>query len=92
MSEQANVAVTLPADVNQIDDTGYVWAFLSDSAEPTRVLPGAIIVSGDPVEPFLARVVDVVDGPGGDSIVHLDVLGVPDETIDELRHAGLLPT
>ncbi len=92
MSELTNVAVTLPADVNQVDETGFVWAFLSDSDEPARVSPGAIIVSGDPVEPFLARVVDVVDGPGGDSIVHLDVLGVPDETIDELRHAGLLPT
>jgi len=29
MSEQTNVAVTLPADVNQIDESGYVWAFLS---------------------------------------------------------------
>jgi len=84
------ITVTLPADVNQIDDTGYVWAFLSDAAEPGRVRPGAIIVAGDPVEPFLARVVDVVDGPGDDSVVHLDVLGVPDQTIEELRHAGLL--
>ncbi|MEE9415130.1 MAG: hypothetical protein V3V01_07590 [Acidimicrobiales bacterium] len=92
MSEQANVAVTLPADVNQVDESGYVWAFLGDSDEPARVAPGAIIVAGDAEEPFLARVVDVVDGPGDDSIVHLDVLGVPDETIDELRHAGLLPT
>lgn len=92
MSERTNVAVTLPADVTQIDETGFVWAFLSDSSEPGRVLQGAIIVAGDPVEPFLARVADVVDGPGGDSIVHLDVLGVPDQAIDELRHAGLLPT
>ncbi len=92
MSNQSAVAVTLPADVNQVDETGYVWAFLSDSAEPARVSPGSIIVAGDVEEPFLARVVDVVDGPGGDSIVHLDVLGVPDQTIDELRHAGLLPT
>jgi len=91
MSERTNVAVTLPADVNQIDETGYAWAFLGDSGEPARVVPGAIIVAGDPVEPFLARVVDVVDGPGEDSIVHLDILGAPDETIDELRHAGLLP-
>lgn len=92
MSNQSAVAVTLPADVNQVDQTGYVWAFLSDSAEPGRVSPGSIIVAGDSDEPFLARVVDVVDGPNGDSIVHLDVLGVPDQTIDELRHAGLLPT
>lgn len=92
MSNDNTVAVTLPADVNQVDETGYVWAFLSDSAEPARVSPGSIIVAGDSEEPFLARVIDVVDGPDGDSIVHLDVLGVPDQTIDELRHAGLLPT
>lgn len=90
MTTSGKITVTLPADVNQVDDTGYVWAFLSDAAEPARVRPGAIIVAGDPVEPFLARVVDVVDGPGDDSIVHLDVLGVPDQTIEELRHAGLL--
>jgi hypothetical protein len=92
MSSDNTVAVTLPADVNQVDETGYVWAFLSASDEPGRVSPGSIIVAGDSEEPFLARVVDVVNGPGGDSIVHLDVLGLPDQTIDELRHAGLLPT
>lgn len=92
MSNQNAVAVTLPADVNQVDETGFVWAFLNDAAEPARVAPGSIIVAGDSEEPFLARVVDVVEGPGGDSIVHLDVLGVPDQAIDELRHAGLLPT
>ncbi|MDG2113479.1 MAG: hypothetical protein P8N02_12795 [Actinomycetota bacterium] len=92
MTERHDIAVTLPADVNQVDETGCVWAFLSDADEPARIWPGAIIVAGDSVEPFLARVVDVIDGPGGESIVHLDVLGVPDQTIDELRHAGLLPT
>jgi hypothetical protein len=35
--------------------------------------------------------VQIIDGPGGEQIVHLDVIGVPDQTIDELRHAGLLP-
>lgn len=84
------VVVTLPADVNQVDDTGYVWAFLSDVAEPDRVRPGAIIVAGDAVEPFLARVVDIVDVPGGDVIVRLDALCDPAQVIDELRHAGLL--
>ncbi len=92
MTTGKSVAVTLPADVNQVDETGFVWAFLSDSAEPARVTPGSIIVAGDAEEPFLARVVEILDGPGGDSIVHLDVIGVPDQAIDELRHAGLLPT
>lgn len=91
MAEFESVTVTLPADVNQVDETGYVWAFLSESAEPARVRPGALVVAGDPVEPFLARVVDVIDGPNGDSVVHLDVVGVPDQAIEELRHARLLP-
>lgn len=91
MTKPDRVTVTLPADVQQIDDTGYVWAFLDEATEPERVRPGAVIVAGDPVEPFLARVVDIVDGPGGRSIVHLDVLGIPDQAIDELRHARLLP-
>lgn len=90
MTDHDDVAVTLPADVGQIDETGFVWAFLDDAAEPDRVRPGALI-AGDPVEPFLARVVDIIKGPGGAWIVHLDVVGVPEDAIDELRHARLLP-
>lgn len=91
MSTASEVTVTLPADVNQIDESGWVWAFLSEATDADRVSPGAVIVAGDSVEPFLARVVQIIDGPGDEQIVHLDVIGVPDQTIDELRHAGLLP-
>ncbi len=73
-------------------DTGYVWSFLDEATDPDRVRPGALIVAGDPVELFLARVVDIIDGPNRRMIVHLDVLGIPDQAIDELRHARLLPT
>jgi hypothetical protein len=83
--------VTLPADVHQIDATGYVWTFLDEADDPTRVAVGAVIVAGNSEDPFLARVVDLVDGKSGRSIVHLEVLGVPDQVIDELRHANLLP-
>lgn len=74
--DPSGVAVTLPADVHQIDETGVVWPFI-DTADPTRVRPGALIVAGDPVEPFLARVVDIIEDPENSSIVHLDVVGVP---------------
>jgi hypothetical protein len=84
------VRISLPADVNEIDDSGYVWPFADTAAEPDRVRPGALIVAGDEVEPFLARVVDIVSAPGGREIVHLDVVGVPAEAIDELRHAHLI--
>jgi hypothetical protein len=90
MSDDTAVRISLRADANQIDDTGYVWAFADAAAEPDRVRPGAMIVAGDEVEPFLARVIDIIDGPGGRQIVHLDVVGVPAEAIDELRHARLI--
>ena len=83
--------VTLPADVHQIDASGYVWTFLDEADDPTRVTIGGVIVAGDADDPFLARVVDIVDGNSGRGIVHLDVIGVPAQVIDELRHANLLP-
>jgi len=84
------VVVTLPADVQQTDQSGFVWTFLDSAAEPERVEVGALVVAGDADEPFLARVVDIIDGPGGWSIVHLDVVGLPEQAIEELRHAHLL--
>jgi hypothetical protein len=92
VTDTNGVIVTLPADVQMIDETGYVWTFLHEATDPSRVVPGALIVAGDPVEPFLARVVDIVEGPKNTSIVHLEVLGVPEEMVDELRHARLLPS
>jgi hypothetical protein len=83
--------VTLPADVHQIDATGYVWTFLDEADDPTRIAIGGVIVAGDSEDPFLARVIDIVEGNSGRRIVHLEVIGVPDQIIDELRHANLLP-
>ncbi len=91
MSDRSPVVVTLPGDVQQIDQTGFVWAFLDEATAPERVIEGALVVSGDSEEPFLARVVDVIEGPNARAIVHLDVVGVPDQAIEELRHAHLLP-
>lgn len=49
-------------------------------------------VAEDPPNPDAIGWWWIVDERGGDSIFHLDVLGVPDQMIDELRHAGLIPT
>ena len=76
--------VALPADVLQVDATGYVWTFLDRALEPDQVMPGSVIVAGNEDEPFAARVIDIVDGPGGRQIVHLDVVGVPDTVTEEL--------
>lgn len=84
------VKVTIPADVQQIDQTGWVWTFLDEADEQERVQINAVVVAGDPDDPFLARVVDIVDGSSGRKIVHLDVVGVPDQLVDELRHANVI--
>lgn len=84
------VEVALPADVHMVDETGYVWSVLEESEHPERVKPGHVIVAGDAEEPFLARVVDIVAGAEGTHIVHLDVVGVPDQLVDELRRSRLL--
>jgi hypothetical protein len=76
--------VVLPADVLQVDATGYVWTFLDRAVEPDRVVPGRVIVAGDKGEPFSARPLDIVDGPAGRQIVHLDIVGVPDAASDQL--------
>jgi hypothetical protein len=86
------VEVALPADVHQIDDTGYVWSVLEEAAEPDRIAEGRVIVAGDPDEPFLARVIDIVEGANGTHVVHLEVIGLPGQIIDELTRAKLLPT
>ena len=90
MNDETSVLISLPADVNEVDDTGYVWAFADTATEPDRIRPGALIVAGDEVEPFLARIVDVVATPSGREIVHMDVVGLPSEAIEELRHARLI--
>jgi hypothetical protein len=77
MNARRDIVITLPADAQQVDQTGYVWAFLDAADEPKRVQPGALIVAGDVDEPFLVRVVDIVTGPDDRSIVHLDIVGVP---------------
>lgn len=79
-----NGSVALPADVMQVDGTGYVWTFLDRATDPAAVVPGEIIVAGDEEEPFRARVVDIVAGPGGRQIVHLDVVGAANAPAEEL--------
>jgi len=86
------VHVELPCDVLQIDETGYVWTFLDEAADPARILPGAIVVAADDEQPAYACVIDIVPGPGRE-IVHLEILpGDPYAYLDAARRANLLPS
>ncbi len=89
-SDEVTVEVDIPCDVQQEDETGYVWAFLDEARDPLRIAEGAIVVSGDEVDPVFARVVSLTARPGGTK-VHLEILpGDPLEYADALRRAHLL--
>jgi len=66
-------AVDITSDLNDEDDTGYVWTFLDEARDPSVVVPGAIVVAGTPGAPGVAEVIDLVTKPAG-TVVHLRIL------------------
>lgn len=92
MDEKIAVQIDIPCDVQQVDQTGYVWTFLDEAHDPSLILEGAIVVAADEVDPVLARVVSLTRRPNG-TIVHLEILpGDPAEYADALSRAHLLRT
>jgi len=71
--------VDISADLNDEDETGYVWTFLDEARDPGQIRPGALVVAGDEETAAVCQVVDLV--PAGDGvIVHLRLLpGLVDE-------------
>ncbi|MBV9040707.1 MAG: hypothetical protein JOZ68_06865 [Acidimicrobiia bacterium] len=65
--------VDITADLNDEDETGFVWTFLDEACDRTLIVPGAIVVAGTPQAPAVAEVVDLVDKKAG-TVVHLRVL------------------
>ena len=85
-----NIQIDIPCDVQQEDESGYVWAFLDEARDASLIVEGAIVVSGDEIDPVLARVVSLTARSGGTK-VHLDILpGDPHEYIEALSRAHLL--
>ena len=63
----------ITADLNDEDETGYVWTFLDEARDPRQINPGALVVAGDEEAAAVCQVVDLV--PAGDgTIVHLRLL------------------
>jgi hypothetical protein len=54
--------VDITADLNDEDQSGYVWTFLDEARDPAQITPGALIVAGDE------------DAAGDGTIVHLRLL------------------
>jgi hypothetical protein len=65
--------VDIIADLNDEDETGYVWTFLDEARDPRQIHSGALIVAGDEEAAAVCQVIDLV--PAGDgTIVHLRLL------------------
>lgn len=76
--------------VQQVDGSGFVWTFLDEARDPSQIIVGAIVVTGDEVDPVLARIVSLTERPSGTK-VHLQLLpGDPAEYADALARAHLL--
>ena len=84
MASQTAVQIDIPCDVQQEDETGYVWAFLDEARDPSVITVGAIVIAADEEDPVLARVVSLTERPGGIK-VHLEILpGDPLEYVQAL--------
>jgi len=83
------IRVDITADLNDEDETGYVWTFLDEARDPSIITPGAIVVAGDPDAPALAEVVDLVEKPSG-TVVHLRLLPGTPEDYEALVRRALL--
>jgi len=84
------VMIDIAADLNDEDETGFVWTFLDEARDPSVVVPGAIVVAGDADAPAVAQVVDVIEKPSG-KIVHLRLLPGGLEDYEALVRRAITP-
>ncbi len=85
-----DIEVDIPCDPTQIDHTGHPWAFLDEARDASRIVEGAIVVTGDREDPVLARVISLTERPSGIK-VHLEILpGDPLDYVEAMRRAHLL--
>ncbi len=65
--------VDITADLNDEDETGYVWTFLDEARDAGQIKPGALVVAGDEDTAAVCEVIDLA--PAGDgTIVHLGLV------------------
>ena len=76
----------LPCDVQGRDSAGHLWAFLDEAARPEAVVVGHLVVTGDEDSPVLAKVLDIVERPGGRKVV-MELVGAIEDAADALSRA-----
>ena len=62
--------IDIRADLNAEDDDGLGWSLLSEAADASRIVPGAMVVAGNSQARAVVRIVSVDE----DGQVHFAVL------------------
>ena len=65
--------VDIAADLNSEDETGFVWTFLDEAADPSLIRPRQLVVAGSGSTSAVCEVIDLEERPAG-TVVHLRVL------------------
>lgn len=78
----------LPCDVQGRDSDGHLWAFLDEAARPEAVIVGHLVITGDEDGPVLAKVLDIVDRPGGRKVL-MELVGAAEDAAEALSRAQL---
>jgi hypothetical protein len=76
----------IPCDVQGRDADDRLWAFLDEAAHPEVIVVGTLVVTGDEEAPVVARVVDIIDRPGGRKVL-MALVGGADELAEALSRA-----
>jgi hypothetical protein len=90
VSETA-VELDIPCDVQGRDQDGHPWAFLDEAAHPDAIVADHLVVTGDDEDPVVARVLEVVERPGGKKVV-MELVGDASELLEALTRARLVAT
>jgi hypothetical protein len=83
------VELDIPTDVQSRDRSGHLWAFLDEAAHPDAIKPGNLVVTGDEQDPVVARVVEIIERPGGQKVI-MQLLGDAEELLTALARARVV--
>ena len=65
-----DLALDIIADLNAQDDDGLGWSTLADASDPSRVVPGSLLLAGNEAATAVVRIVAVDE----DGQIHFSVL------------------
>lgn len=84
-----SVTLDIPCDVQGRDEDGHLWAFLDEASRPDTIVEGHLVVTGDGEDPVVARVLSIVDRPGGRKVV-MELVGDAGELVEALVRARVV--